>query len=51
LTNEQEKINHFSQPNTNATFLCLLWKMIMESDESARNIPVAAYKVLERTGR
>jgi mediator of RNA polymerase II transcription subunit 23 len=50
LTNEQEKINHFSQPNTNATFLCLLWKMIMESDESARNIPVAAYKVLERTG-
>eukprot|EP00088_Acartia_fossae_P046262 TRINITY_DN4995_c0_g1_i10.p1 TRINITY_DN4995_c0_g1~~TRINITY_DN4995_c0_g1_i10.p1 ORF type:complete len:863 (-),score=187.80 TRINITY_DN4995_c0_g1_i10:454-2823(-) len=49
LTNDQEKINHFSNSNMNSTFLCLLWKMIIESDESAR-IPVAAYKVLERTG-
>jgi len=49
LTNEQDKINHFCSQNMNHTFLCLLWKMIFESEDSA-GISPAAYQVLERIG-
>ena len=46
MTNENDIIQHFSSPQGNSLFLCLLWKMILETDD----ISPIAYKVLERIG-
>ena len=47
MTNENDIIQHFSSnQGSNNLFLCLLWKMILETD----NITPIAYKVLERIG-
>lgn len=40
MTNENDIINHFIKPNTSHLFLCLLYKMIWETD----NINPVAYK-------
>ncbi|XP_070556294.1 mediator of RNA polymerase II transcription subunit 23-like isoform X2 [Ptychodera flava] len=45
MTNETEIVNHFSQ-GTPALFLCLLWKMFLDSDRVNQVAP----KVLERIG-
>jgi len=52
MSNQQEKINHFSNQGLAPTFLCLLWKMIFESEDSGGSGPISpvAYKVLERIG-
>jgi mediator of RNA polymerase II transcription subunit 23 len=42
---ETEKIHHFSSVN-NSFFLCVLWKMLLETD----NISPVAYKILEAIG-
>ncbi|KAF7988683.1 hypothetical protein HCN44_001256 [Aphidius gifuensis] len=46
MSNENDIIAHFSVPNTPPLFLCLLWKMILETDR----ISPIAYKILERIG-
>jgi len=47
VNNENDIIQHFSLPQgNNNLFLCLLWKMILETDD----ISPIAYKVLERIG-
>ncbi|BES98684.1 Mediator of RNA polymerase II transcription subunit [Nesidiocoris tenuis] len=46
MNNENDIIAHFSVPNTPPLFLCLLWKMIRETDR----ISPLAYKILERIG-
>ena len=47
MTNENDIIQHFSSQQGNSNlFLCLLWKMILETDD----ISPIAYKVLERIG-
>lgn len=46
MNNENDIIAHFSVPGTPPLFLCLLWKMILETD---RITPIA-YKILERIG-
>jgi len=47
MNNENDIIQHFSLPQgNNNLFLCLLWKMILETDD----ISPIAYKVLERIG-
>uniref|UniRef100_A0A1B6D9V1 Mediator of RNA polymerase II transcription subunit 23 n=1 Tax=Clastoptera arizonana TaxID=38151 RepID=A0A1B6D9V1_9HEMI len=46
MNNENDIIAHFSVPGTDPLFLCLLWKMIMETDR----ISPIAYKILERIG-
>ena len=49
MTNENDKIQHFSSGSTgqqltnNNLFLCLLWKMLLETDD----ISPAAYKVIQ----
>uniref|UniRef100_A0A1A9X3H6 Mediator of RNA polymerase II transcription subunit 23 n=1 Tax=Glossina brevipalpis TaxID=37001 RepID=A0A1A9X3H6_9MUSC len=43
MTNENDIINHFIKPNTSPLFLCLLYKMIWETE----NISPVAYKILE----
>ena len=40
MNNENDIIAHFSVPGTPSLFLCLLWKMIMETDR----ISPIAYK-------
>lgn len=46
MSNENDIIAHFSVPGTPPLFLCLLWKMIFETDR----ISPIAYKILERIG-
>lgn len=46
MNNENDIIAHFSVTNTPPLFLCLLWKMILETDR----ISPIAYKILERIG-
>ncbi|XP_050057825.1 mediator of RNA polymerase II transcription subunit 23-like [Aphis gossypii] len=46
MTNENDIIAHFSVPTAHPLFLCLLWKMIIETDR----INPIAYKILERIG-
>ncbi|XP_014226928.1 mediator of RNA polymerase II transcription subunit 23-like [Trichogramma pretiosum] len=46
MSNENDIIAHFSVPNTPPLFLCLLWKMILETN----CINPIAYKILERIG-
>ncbi|KAF2353316.1 Mediator complex subunit Med23 [Trinorchestia longiramus] len=47
MSNENDIIAHFSrQQQTSTLFLCLLFKMVLDSDR----VPVEAYKVLERLG-
>ncbi|XP_066992222.1 mediator of RNA polymerase II transcription subunit 23 isoform X2 [Anabrus simplex] len=46
MNNENDIIAHFSVPGTSPLFLCLLWKMILETDR----ISTIAYKILERIG-
>lgn len=46
MNNENDIIAHFSVPGTSPLFLCLLWKMILETEK----ISPIAYKVLERIG-
>ncbi|XP_015604323.1 mediator of RNA polymerase II transcription subunit 23 isoform X1 [Cephus cinctus] len=46
MSNENDIIAHFSVPGTPPLFLCLLWKMILETDR----ISPIAYKILERIG-
>ncbi|KAL7298235.1 mediator of RNA polymerase II transcription subunit 23 [Trichogramma pretiosum] len=46
MTNENDIIAHFSVPNSPPLFLCLLWKMILETDR----ISPIVYKILERIG-
>ncbi|KAK4327235.1 hypothetical protein Pmani_002291 [Petrolisthes manimaculis] len=47
MSNENDIIAHFSlQHNTSPLFLCLLFKMVLETDR----VPPIAYKVLERVG-
>lgn len=46
ISNEQELIEHFSLQGTPPLFLCILWKMVLETD---RLNPVAL-KVIERIG-
>jgi len=45
MNNENDIIAHFSQAS-NTLFLCLLWKMILETED----ISPIAYKVLEKIG-
>lgn len=33
MTNENEIMNHFAKPNTNSLFLCLLYKIIWETEK------------------
>ncbi|XP_008216794.1 mediator of RNA polymerase II transcription subunit 23 [Nasonia vitripennis] len=46
MSNENDIIAHFSVPNSAPLFLCLIWKMILETD---RVNPIV-YKILERIG-
>ncbi|XP_042237503.1 mediator of RNA polymerase II transcription subunit 23-like [Homarus americanus] len=47
MNNENDIITHFSlQHNTSPLFLCLLFKMVLDTDR----VPPIAYKVLERVG-
>ncbi|XP_065332205.1 mediator of RNA polymerase II transcription subunit 23 isoform X2 [Cloeon dipterum] len=46
MTNENDIIAHFTVQGTPPLFLCLLWKMILETDR----ISPIAYKILERIG-
>ncbi|KAJ8687549.1 hypothetical protein QAD02_023343 [Eretmocerus hayati] len=46
MSNENDIIAHFSVPNSPPLFLCLLWKMILETDR----INPIVYKILERIG-
>ncbi|XP_014240192.1 mediator of RNA polymerase II transcription subunit 23 [Cimex lectularius] len=46
MNNENDIIAHFSVPGTPPLFLCLIWKMILETDR----ISPIAYKILERIG-
>ncbi|XP_063241500.1 mediator of RNA polymerase II transcription subunit 23 [Bacillus rossius redtenbacheri] len=46
MNNENDIITHFSVPGTPPLFLCLVWKMILETDR----ISPIAYKILERIG-
>lgn len=46
MNNENDIITHFSVPGTPPLFLCLLWKVILETE---RVNPIA-YKILERIG-
>ncbi|XP_071446035.1 mediator of RNA polymerase II transcription subunit 23 isoform X2 [Hetaerina americana] len=47
MNNENDLIAHFSVQSTQPLFLCLLWKMILETE---RIISPIAYKILERIG-
>lgn len=42
MTNENDIIAHFSVPTAHPLFLCLLWKMIIETDR----INPIAYKLV-----
>lgn len=42
MTNENDIIAHFSVPTAHPLFLCLLWKMILETDR----INPIAYKLV-----
>jgi mediator of RNA polymerase II transcription subunit 23 len=46
LSNETELIEHFSMHGTPPLFLCIVWKMIIETDR----IHPAAFKILDRIG-
>ncbi|XP_061424919.1 LOW QUALITY PROTEIN: mediator of RNA polymerase II transcription subunit 23 [Lethenteron reissneri] len=46
MTSENDLVNHFTAPGSSPLFLCLLWKMLLESD----HIRLVTYKVLERIG-
>jgi mediator of RNA polymerase II transcription subunit 23 len=46
LSNERELIEHFSMQNTPSLFLCIIWKMLIESDR----INPLAFKVIEQIG-
>ncbi|XP_008216793.1 mediator of RNA polymerase II transcription subunit 23 isoform X2 [Nasonia vitripennis] len=46
MSNENDIIAHFSVSGSPPLFLCLLWKMIIETDR----ISPIAYKILERIG-
>nr|CAD7567473.1 unnamed protein product [Timema californicum] len=46
MNNENDIIAHFSVPGTPPLFLCVVWKMILETDR----ISPIAYKILERIG-
>ena len=50
MSNDNDKINHFSGPQASNLFLCLLWKMVLESDDLNNAIPPVAYIILERIG-
>lgn len=43
MTNENDIIAHFSLPTAHPLFLCLLWKMIIETDR----INPIAYKLVQ----
>ncbi|XP_051162012.1 mediator of RNA polymerase II transcription subunit 23 [Leptopilina boulardi] len=46
MSNENDIIAHFTAPSAPPLFLCLLWKMILDTDR----ISPIAYKILERIG-
>ncbi|GJQ71180.1 putative mediator of RNA polymerase II transcription subunit [Trypoxylus dichotomus] len=46
MTNENDILAHFGVPGAPPLFLCLLWKMLLETD----HISPIAYKILERIG-
>ncbi|XP_062952280.1 mediator of RNA polymerase II transcription subunit 23 isoform X4 [Cynocephalus volans] len=46
MTNENEIITHFSTQGSSPLFLCLLWKMLLDTD----HINQIGYRVLERIG-
>uniref|UniRef100_UPI00358E3817 mediator of RNA polymerase II transcription subunit 23 isoform X2 n=1 Tax=Myxine glutinosa TaxID=7769 RepID=UPI00358E3817 len=46
MTSEVDLLNHFTAASAHPLFLCLLWKMLLETD----HIRLATYKVLERIG-
>lgn len=46
LNNEHELIEHFSLQGTTPLFLCIVWKMLIETDR----INPSAFKVIERIG-
>ncbi|XP_019807208.1 mediator of RNA polymerase II transcription subunit 23 isoform X4 [Sagmatias obliquidens] len=46
MTNENDIITHFSAQRSPPLFLCLLWKMLLETD----HINQIGYRVLERIG-
>ncbi|XP_049612105.1 mediator of RNA polymerase II transcription subunit 23 isoform X4 [Syngnathus scovelli] len=46
MTNEEDIITHFSMQGSPPFFLCLLWKMLLETD----HINQIGYNVLERIG-
>ncbi|XP_044773618.1 mediator of RNA polymerase II transcription subunit 23 isoform X6 [Neomonachus schauinslandi] len=46
MTNENDIITHFSMQGSPPLFLCLLWKMLLETD----HINQIGYRVLERIG-
>jgi mediator of RNA polymerase II transcription subunit 23 len=50
MNNDNDKINHFSGPQSSTLFLCLLWKMVSESENRNNAIPGVAYKILDRIG-
>ncbi|XP_053964046.1 mediator of RNA polymerase II transcription subunit 23 [Anastrepha ludens] len=43
MSNDNDIMNHFIRPSTNPLFLCLLFKMIWETE----NVSPVAYKILE----
>lgn len=50
MNNDNDKINHFSSSQAPNLFLCLLWKMVLESEDRNNAIPPVAYIILERIG-
>ena len=46
MDNENDVIAHFSVPGMQPLFLCIVWKMLLETDR----ISPIAYKILERIG-
>ncbi|XP_017776006.1 PREDICTED: mediator of RNA polymerase II transcription subunit 23 [Nicrophorus vespilloides] len=46
MNNENDILAHFGVPGAPPLFLCLLWKMLLETD----HISPIAYKILERIG-
>ncbi|XP_068748521.1 mediator of RNA polymerase II transcription subunit 23-like [Montipora capricornis] len=46
MTTENEILNHFADPSSTNVFICILWKMLLESGR----LSPACHKVLERLG-
>lgn len=49
MNNDNDRINHFTNPS-HPLFLCLLWKMVLESENRSNAVPPVAYKILETIG-